>query len=511
MIFTIQGAIPPTGTVAETIQPKVTTFNPANGATGIPLLSTITATFSEPVQPSTISTSTFQVKDSGGATVPGTVTMEPAGVPPKVIVFKPSSQLASSKTYSVTITTGVKDLAGNPLASVAKSFFTTGTQASGGTASPTEDTAPPKVVNISPRNGAIGVQLSSPITATFSEPLLVTTVKPGTIYVEALPMHTRIQGNVMLSTDGKTVKFQPATQVSAPWFIVVIMPEIRDLKGNAVNAPVVWAYSTIAAPAGTTQPPGGPTQPPGATSTDTVQPRVISFNPPNGATAESLLPTISATFSEPMQVSTVSTSTFQVKDVSGVIVPGTVTMSAPNLNAVFKPSSQLASSKTYSVTITTGVKDLAGNPLASVAKSFFTTGTQASGGTSPSPTGTSGDTTQLKVVSIKPVDRATGVPITSTIVVTFSKAVLPSSVTTTFDLITAGPGGGVGPLQIPSIVHVPGTATLSTDGKTVTFRPNAPFEVTKTYTYSILGPKDLAGSPLTPNPNISGSFTTGSP
>jgi hypothetical protein len=254
--------------------------------------------------------------------------------------------------------------------------------------------------------------------------------------------------------------------------------------------------------------------PPTGTVAETIQPKVTTFNPANGATGIPLLSTITATFSEPVQPSTISTSTFQVKDSGGATVPGTVTMEpagVPPKVIVFKPSSQLASSKTYSVTITTGVKDLAGNPLASVAKSFFTTGTQASGGTSPSPTGTSGDTTQLKVVSIKPVDRATGVPITSTIVVTFSKAVLPSSVTTTFDLITAGPGGGVGPLQIPSIVHVPGTATLSTDGKTVTFRPNAPFEVTKTYTYSILGPKDLAGSPLTPNPNISGSFTTGSP
>jgi hypothetical protein len=76
--------------------------------------------------------------------------------------------------------------------------------------------------------------------------------------------------------------------------------------------------------------------------------------------------------------------------------------------------------------------------------------------------------------------------------------------------MTTGPGGGVGPIIIPSIVHVPGTTTLSADGKTLTFHPTAPLGVNKNYSYTLGGPKDLAGNPLTPNPNIAGSFTTGS-
>lgn len=154
---------------------------------------------------------------------------------------------------------------------------------------------------------------------------------------------------------------------------------------------------------------------------------------------------------------------------------------------------------------------MAGNPLVGITKWSFTTGSQAPAGTSQPPTGTSGssDTTALKVVSARPANGATGVAVSSSIIVTFSKAVQPSIVTTTFDLVTAGPGGGVGPIQIPSIVHVPGTATLSTDGKTATFRPAQPLTVTKTYSYWITGPKDLAGNPLTPFPNLGGSFTNG--
>jgi hypothetical protein len=251
--------------------------------------------------------------------------------------------------------------------------------------------------------------------------------------------------------------------------------------------------------------------PPAGTASDSIQPKVVSFNPSNGAIGVPLLPSIVVTFSEPVQISSISTSTFQVRDSAGNIVPGSMSMEpagVPPKVITFKPTSPLASSRSYSVTITTGVKDLAGNPLASVAKSSFTTGAQAPAGTSPPPTGTATD--PLKVVSIRPANGATGVPVSSSIIITFNKAVQLSSVATTFDLITAGPGAGIGPFQIPSIVHVPGTTTLSADGKILTFRPAAPLTVTKNYSYTLSGPKDLAGNPLTPNPNIAGSFTTGS-
>lgn len=256
--------------------------------------------------------------------------------------------------------------------------------------------------------------------------------------------------------------------------------------------------------------------PPAGTAADTIQPRVVSFNPPNGATGVPLLSTIRATFSEPVQGSTISTSTFQVRDSAGSIVPGIVTKEPagvpPNV-IVFKPSTPLASSKIYSATITTGVKDLAGNPLATTKWSFTTTATQDPAGTSQLPTGTPGtsDTTSLKVVNARPADDATGVAVTSAIIVTFNKAVQPSTIsTTTFKLTTTGAGAGVGSFQIPSIVNVLGTVTLTTDGKTATFRPAQPLIVSKFYSYALTGVKDLGGNPLTPFPNVQGSFTTGS-
>jgi hypothetical protein len=165
---------------------------------------------------------------------------------------------------------------------------------------------------------------------------------------------------------------------------------------------------------------------------------------------------------------------------------------------------------------------MAGNPLASAAKSSFTTGNQKIAGTFQPPTGTAGvfkppvetttDTT-FKVLSAKPSNGATGVPVTYPITISFSKAVQPSTVSgATFKLTTINiQYQGAPPFQIPFpvVVNVPGTVSLSSDGKTALFDPAQSFLPQKTYAYILTGVKDLEGNPLAPNPDVKGSFTTG--
>ncbi len=64
-----------------------------------------------------------------------------------------------------------------------------------------------------------------------------------------------------------------------------------------------------------------------------------------------------------MDASTINGSTFTVK--SGTIaVTGTVSYDASTRTATFTPSPLLSFNASYTVTLTTGVKDAAGNPLA---------------------------------------------------------------------------------------------------------------------------------------------------
>jgi hypothetical protein len=101
----------------------VTLVNPANLATNVPINKTIAATFSEAMDPLTITTANVTV-----AGVTGTVTYNAAS---RIATFTPASNLAAGTTYTATITTGVKDLAGNALASAFTWTFTTAAVASG--------------------------------------------------------------------------------------------------------------------------------------------------------------------------------------------------------------------------------------------------------------------------------------------------------------------------------------------------------------------------------------------
>ena len=117
--------------------------------------------------------------------------------------------------------------------------------------------------------------------------------------------------------------------------------------------------------------------------TDTTPPTVSSTSPANSDTAVALNTAITASFSETMDASTVSTATFSLNN--GV----TGALSYTGTTATFTSSSNLAYSTTYTATITTGVKDAAGNAMATAYTWTFTTGTAA-----PAATGRMPDTNQ---------------------------------------------------------------------------------------------------------------------
>ena len=97
--------------LSDATSPTVVSTKPANGATGVAVSSTITATFGEKVQGLTVNPSTFTLKNSGGTSISGLVTLSSDG---RTAIFTPSSPLAFSRSYTATVK-GVRDLAGNTM------------------------------------------------------------------------------------------------------------------------------------------------------------------------------------------------------------------------------------------------------------------------------------------------------------------------------------------------------------------------------------------------------------
>lgn len=202
---------------------------------------------------------------------------------------------------------------------------------------------------------------------------------------------------------------------------------------------------------------------------ETVAPTVNLTAPLNAATGVALNANITATFSEEMDVATITTTTFALTQ-GATTVPGAVTYSGTT--AVFNPTGDLAASTLYTATITTGVKDLAGNALVATKTWSFTSGTAV-------------DATAPTVISTVPATGATSVAVGANIVATFSETMNAATITsaTTFTLAQAG-------TPVAGVVTFPGTTIA-------TFNPTSDLTAGLVYTATITtAAQDLAGNAL---------------
>jgi methionine-rich copper-binding protein CopC len=111
VVFSTSGSAP------DTTPPTVTATTPAAGATGVATTTTVTATFSEPVQSSTV---VLTLRDPSGASVAGSVSYDSAA---RRATFTPSAPLAAGTPYTATVS-GAADPSGNVMSAVSWSFNT---------------------------------------------------------------------------------------------------------------------------------------------------------------------------------------------------------------------------------------------------------------------------------------------------------------------------------------------------------------------------------------------------
>jgi Bacterial Ig-like domain len=105
---------------------------------------------------------------------------------------------------------------------------------------------------------------------------------------------------------------------------------------------------------------------------DFAAPTIVSTIPTSGATGASTVNPDTVSFSEIMMVDSINSRTFQLKQGSTVI-PTTISF-LDSVRWTMTPISQLSAFTTYTISVTTNVKDAAGNNLASAFTSTFTTG-----------------------------------------------------------------------------------------------------------------------------------------
>ncbi|MHB9131213.1 MAG: ice-binding family protein [Armatimonadota bacterium] len=222
------------GIAHDTTAPTVIYTIPADVSTNVPINRKITAAFSEVMNPSTLASpaGSFTLTEllSGNA-VAGVVTYIDT-----TATFTPTSNLAADTTYTATVTTGARDLAGNTLANNMVWTFTTGASA---------DTVAPTVSSTTPVNADTGVAVNANITATFTEAMNpVTIASPATSFT----LKTSVGGNAVtgiVTYIGTTATFTPTNVLAAETaYTATVTTEVMDLAGNILASDYVWTFTT---------------------------------------------------------------------------------------------------------------------------------------------------------------------------------------------------------------------------------------------------------------------------
>ncbi|HLJ08367.1 MAG TPA: Ig-like domain-containing protein, partial [Acidimicrobiia bacterium] len=296
----------------DTTGPTVTGLSPSDNATSVARNATVSATFSEPVDPTTVSKANFTLTAPGGIAVAATVAYSAAT---QTATLTPSAPLAFNATYTVTVVggpTGLADVLGNRMTANRVWHFTSippppvpNTFLSSGPADPSASPSARLTFSSDQSNAAFQCQLDGGAFAACTSPVSLTGLADGshTFAVEAWTI------------DGGT---------------------------DPTPAAVTWRV-------------------------DTAPPTVAGTVPAAGATGVALGSAVTATFSEDVDPATVTTASFSLAPAGGTAVPAAVTYDATQDTATLTPTAPLAQGSAYTVTVSggpSGVADVAGNRLA---------------------------------------------------------------------------------------------------------------------------------------------------
>ncbi|MFI7232486.1 Ig-like domain-containing protein [Nonomuraea angiospora] len=314
--------------VGDDEAPIITSVTPSPGAAGVPVGTTLSATFSENIVGASVS-----LKAADGTEVSGTTSADGTGTK---VIFTPAAPLASGVQYTATVS-GAQDIWDNTVDDYSWTFTTV----SDCPPRQDPDTTAPSIRSHHPAADATGAGTGSQVSVSFCEPVQdpVLTLKGAT--------GTIVQGSMSLDQAATTVTFTPTAPLTADTRYTAEISGASDAADNVMTA-YSWSFTTA------------PTVPP-----DTTPPSVTQTTPPNGAVDVALSTQLRVSYSEPVTGAQVT-----LAESGGATVTGTVSMAEDDV-AVFTPSAPLKAGTTYTATAG-GATDAAGNTQTAHSWSFTT-------------------------------------------------------------------------------------------------------------------------------------------
>jgi hypothetical protein len=322
----------------------VTDVSPDGGATSVAADSNITTQFSKAMRASTIKGSTFYLKKQGSSTtIPAQVSYSDTS---KTATLKPNSNLEAGATYTATVKGGKR-----------------GVRASDG--------------------GKLGG--TNDITATFADRKVTWSFKvannPTPPSTPSVDLNATSDSGAS-STDNLTNDTTPTFTGTADTGNTVKIYVDGTEKGSAAATSGSYSITTSTLTSGThsvtakaTDAAGNPSAESSALSVkiDTAAPTVGSVSPADTATGVATNTNSEVTFSEDMDPSSITDQTFTLSKPGSTSVVAHVSYNSATKKATLNPDSDLEANTTYKGTITTSVKDMAGNAITQEKTWSFTT------------------------------------------------------------------------------------------------------------------------------------------
>jgi hypothetical protein len=388
----------------DTRPPKVSSVAPANGAAGVALTSSVTATFDEPVDPETVNAGSLVLSDTSGDAVPGTVTYDAST---RRATLNPQAQLETGEVYTARVksgTAGVADLAGNRIAADKAWTFAT----------PARCPCTLFASNQEPGGSAVQDQpLEIGVKFRTTEDGFITSLR---FYKQANNVGTHV-GHLWSAT-GQLLATAPYTDETASgWqeaWLENPVPVNKDttyvasyhssagwfafspgfFNSSVDRAPMQADSSSIAGGNGVFRygPSGFPTSTFNATNywvdasfervigPDTRGPSITALTPANNASSVPRGAAVTAAFDEPLDPGSVTGANFTLRDPDGNLQDAAISYDAQTRTARLQPDAPLAYATTYSARLkggSGGIADASGNPLSADRNWSFTTASQS--------------------------------------------------------------------------------------------------------------------------------------
>jgi hypothetical protein len=215
------------GPTGDTTPPAVVFVSPYDGASNVDIETEIQVTFSEAMDLSTLSAANVGQLD-GLFDYPSDS---------QVLIF-PVPVLDYGTNYTLLVTTGVTDTAGNALAEVFSWSFTT---------EPDPATTNPAVVTVTPASGSNTHIAWEPITVLFDKAMDSTSFAPGSISLAS--GSTPVPGVITYDPLTVTASFQPDDTLDyGTVYTATATTAVADTFGNHLSEAFVWSFTTAADP-----------------------------------------------------------------------------------------------------------------------------------------------------------------------------------------------------------------------------------------------------------------------